>query len=287
MKSVGSKRNFSEWMDNQSLCKSTWRQKKKTVVKPFNLSNSNARQKPKNDESMEKYKFKARKIPKTHKLPFMVYHSTKDLTSFKNVNQLNKKWGKISWNKVIAKTPYEELWKQENLHPTDSVVKQPKDSKPSTKGSHSRESSLNPLSRAPPWMAKDYKIQPNLVSHIPFLPPKQKGHFKSFSLMQADKENSSLSFHKRKNSILSIIDHKLNEIDSESSRTIDNASVQNEQLTAKLASIVNGRSQLDNSFDSKDTLSICITDDWGETKNIFGDVDIDQLVNSKQECDIK
>jgi len=90
MKSVGSRNGFSEFMDSQSICKSNNLQSKRTSTKPFNLSQSNYRRKPRKDTSTEQNKFKAKKIPKTHKIPFVVYHSTKSLTAFKNVDSTNK-----------------------------------------------------------------------------------------------------------------------------------------------------------------------------------------------------
>ena len=64
--------------------RSTCRRKQPTIFDPFKLSTSNYRRKPYKNENEEnmKFKFKARQIPKTHKVPFMVYHSTKNLTAF-------------------------------------------------------------------------------------------------------------------------------------------------------------------------------------------------------------
>lgn len=87
MKSVGSRQNFSVYAESMSTCKSTCRRRQRTDFIPFNLSSSNRRKKQEvEDTSAERYNFKARRIPKSHKAPFMVYHSTKSLTSFKNVS---------------------------------------------------------------------------------------------------------------------------------------------------------------------------------------------------------
>jgi hypothetical protein len=62
------------------------------------------------ESSQEKHTFKARQIPKTHKAPFVVYHSTKSLTSFNNPAHLKPKPVQIiNTTKIMARTPYEEL----------------------------------------------------------------------------------------------------------------------------------------------------------------------------------
>lgn len=110
MKSVKSRQNFSVYTDNTS-CKSSSRKSKVTNTTPFHLSASNISKRMKDKEdSFEKYSFRARVIPKTHKVPFVVYHSTKSLTSFNNPAQLKSKPSQINNSiKIMAKTPYEEL----------------------------------------------------------------------------------------------------------------------------------------------------------------------------------
>lgn len=49
---------------------------------------------------MDKMPFKARKIPKSHKIPFMVYHSTKDLTAFKNLSKCEKQVNRLGISKL-------------------------------------------------------------------------------------------------------------------------------------------------------------------------------------------
>ena len=92
MKSVGSRKHFSERSENLSTSRSTYKRRKPTITAPFNLSKSNRRRKENtNDDDLEnlKFKFKARKIPKSNKVPFMVYYSTKSLTSFNNISRKN------------------------------------------------------------------------------------------------------------------------------------------------------------------------------------------------------
>ena len=52
-----------------------------TVVKPFKLSVSKTRDQPVDDEETKVEYFKARKVPTSHRIPFMVLHSTKNLTT--------------------------------------------------------------------------------------------------------------------------------------------------------------------------------------------------------------
>lgn len=110
MKSVRSRQNFSAYTDNTS-CKSSSRKSKVTNTTPFNLSASNRPKRlEEKEDSLEKYSFRARVIPKTHKVPFVVYHSTKSLTSFNNPTMLKCKPSQITCNtKIMAKTPYDEL----------------------------------------------------------------------------------------------------------------------------------------------------------------------------------
>ena len=99
--------------ENLSTSRSTWR--RNTNVAPFNLSWSNKRKKEDSTTDKEDYKFifKARKIPKTHKVPFMVYYSTKSLTSFNNINQAKITSHICEKNKIIATTPYDQLHNDE------------------------------------------------------------------------------------------------------------------------------------------------------------------------------
>lgn len=61
-------------------------------MQPFNLSSSNHSKKLDETECpVQNSKFKARKIPKNHKVPFMVFHSTKNLTSFRNPSENREK----------------------------------------------------------------------------------------------------------------------------------------------------------------------------------------------------
>ena len=58
----------------------------------------------------KKTDFKARKIPKSHKIPFMVYHSTKNLTNFKNMSKCEKD---IKKNMVIKEVEQDNELAQE------------------------------------------------------------------------------------------------------------------------------------------------------------------------------
>lgn len=81
-------KNSQSVTDNLSTSRSSCR--RNTYFAPFNLSWSNktrAKEDSQSDKADYNITFKARKIPKTHKVPFMVYYSTKSLTSFNNTNQ--------------------------------------------------------------------------------------------------------------------------------------------------------------------------------------------------------
>lgn len=62
--------------------------RKSTIVQPFHLSSSNHKSRQKADieqmttseKSQERNMFKARPIPQSHKVPFMVFHSVMKLT---------------------------------------------------------------------------------------------------------------------------------------------------------------------------------------------------------------
>lgn len=71
------------------MTKSTVQKKPPTVPKPFKLSTSNCRRKGEEDTTPNVSQdrtpkatnsFRAKKLPKSHRVPFMVLHSTKNLT---------------------------------------------------------------------------------------------------------------------------------------------------------------------------------------------------------------
>ncbi|CAI2359298.1 unnamed protein product [Moneuplotes crassus] len=106
IKAISSKKDLS-CTDNLST-KGSSRPRKKVNLSPFNLSSSNKAKKFDNkSESLKRHNFKARKIPKSHKVPFMVFHSTKDLTCFRKPG--DRKDSENRRTKVVVKTPYDEL----------------------------------------------------------------------------------------------------------------------------------------------------------------------------------
>ena len=124
---------------------SSWKSKRKTGILPFNLSVSNRPKKlNEKEESLDRHTFKARKIPKTHKVPFMVFHSTKELTEFQNPKEIkNKKEWEYKRTKIVVKTPYEELWKQKEcskpeIHPVFDLNNKNEESNSITKSTNSQ-----------------------------------------------------------------------------------------------------------------------------------------------------
>jgi len=81
---------------DSSISKSTNQMKKPpTVPKPFRLSTSNSRKKENEDTTPQgsqdrtpkaSINFRATKLPKSHRMPFMVLHSTKNLTHPESFN---------------------------------------------------------------------------------------------------------------------------------------------------------------------------------------------------------
>lgn len=74
---------------DSSMTKSSMSMKKPpTVPKPFRLSSTNLNKKDRDktpeisqERASKSYKFKAKKVPNSHRVPFMVLHSTKNLTN--------------------------------------------------------------------------------------------------------------------------------------------------------------------------------------------------------------
>lgn len=113
IKSVRTRKSVSVYSSYASQMSSAKKPKATSSI-PFILSSSNKIKRLEDPEnSLEKHAFKARQIPKTHKAPFVVYHSTKSLTSFNSPAQLKPKPPQIINNaKIMARTPYEELGKK-------------------------------------------------------------------------------------------------------------------------------------------------------------------------------
>ena len=101
---------------------STIRMKKPpTVPKPFRLSSSNWRKSTEKTESayveemnkkLTTKKFQAKEIPKSHRVPFMVMHSTKDLTEPETF-VLRTKQRSISKHRSNSNKP-DQTWTQAN-----------------------------------------------------------------------------------------------------------------------------------------------------------------------------
>ena len=273
MKSVGSKQNFSVYMDNLTTCRSSCRRRRTTSTMPFNLSVSNRRKKPETDgEDPEPCKFKARKIPKTHKVPFIVYHSTKNLTSFNNVGVAPKSSFIGDTSKIVAKTPYEELCNPRPEPKNINRIQKPKSYSVGTTNAKlaafckTYETSRNCANESSKQSGcSDYVVQSNAVNS-----DHKESRLSSFALSNskryATNEPKQYQPLTEENKITdSIVDswkmHSLDqqilELDSEQSLTMDNQCNENERISAMfLESFSKTQSQLDNSFDSKDTVSL-------------------------------
>ena len=102
-------KNSQSVNDNLSTSRSSC--KRSTHFAPFNLSWSNRRTKGDNQSEIKedyKFNFKARKIPKTHKVPFMVYYSTKSLTSFNSINHIKSDSNHRDKHKTAANSTYDQ-----------------------------------------------------------------------------------------------------------------------------------------------------------------------------------
>lgn len=273
MKSVGSRQNFSVYMDNLTSCRSSCRRRKTTSTVPFNLSVSNRRRKPETeDDQPELSKFKARKIPKTHKVPFIVYHSTKNLTSFNNVGVAPKSSFIGDHNKIVATTPYEELCNSRPEPKSMNRAVKPKSYSVGTTNAklaafcNNYETSRNCANESSKQKGcSDYVVQNNEGG------ANRKDSRKSSFAMSNSKRYATNNPQTNQPSTEEIkitdsmidswkihaLDQQIMELDSEQSLTMDNMINANERITAMfLESFSKTQSQLDSSFDSKDTVSL-------------------------------
>lgn len=209
------------------------------------------------DKSFEKHQFKARKIPKTHKVPFMVYHSTKNLTVFNKSmpkgkgTQADRKC--INRSKIYSlgepaepfSAPSRNCANDSNKRCTDYTLKV---------GDRVKESFHVPNE-------EEKKVDTSTVD-----PP------------QIDSENAKFK--------LEDIDRFISELDDDAKSLVsENTTYVNEQLAAMLSDPMNKtqQSQLNTSLDSKDTISVLGDRSPGKLENcnvLGGNIDFDQLLKA-------
>ena len=198
------------------------------------------------ESSRERCSFRARKIPKSHKVPFMVYHSTKNLTNFNRRSKDPSNLYTTSCKaKIVAKTPYEELGKEKSEERSAYGTTRPKSY--TITAYNSRSSFVANSESVSRNCAKESTQQHVSKVEAAFRPEE--------TLKPVNVVADYVKEEKEDLSYLKILSSKIDTPDLEESKLSELSN--NDQLEKFMKnSFFKTKSQQESSFDSKETISV-------------------------------